>query len=188
MNEWGQQNNLKIKPYGGLFTPIRGAKRDIDKLRIKYKDEDCEITDDMEFQPHNVSDRSQYLNPFWMCRGFGAIYCISWDGRMTLCNGFTAVWKDPIKSGLENAYHELYNDLRKIKRPKECETCKYIDFCASCPTQMISASGDVETACEEICRRARRKYKRALLKDNNEKVIVNPSELYCEEGEEPDED
>lgn len=187
LDEWAKSNDLTVKPYGGLFTPVRGAKRNIDHLRITYSDEDCEITDDMKFLPHSIQDRSKYMNPFWMCRGFGAVYCISWDGRITLCNGFTAVWKDPIKLGLERAYHELYNDLRKIKRPKECATCKYIDFCASCPTQMLSASGNVEIACEEICRRARRKYKRELLKNNNESVIANPSDFYCE-GEESDED
>ena len=188
LNEWAKSHNLTVRPFGGLFTPVRGAKRSIDHLRITYSEDDCEITDDMEFLPHSVPDREKYMNPFWMCRGFGAIYCISWDGRMTLCNGFTTIWKDPVKDGLEKAFHELYEDLRKLKRPKECETCEYIDFCASCPTQMVSASGSVDTACEEICRRARRKYKRVLLKNGDNTQTTDPADYYCDEGEDTNED
>ena len=184
LNEWAKENNFTIKQYGGLFTPIRGAKRSIDHLKITYSDEECEITDKMSFLAHEVPDRDKYMSPFWMCRGFGAIYCISWDGRLTLCNGMTAVWKDPFLNGLENAYHDLYKDLKAIKRPKECASCKYIDFCASCPTQLISSTGKVDCTCEDICRRARRKYKnKLLLGASNSKTNSEITELYCEESE-----
>ena len=184
LNEWAAKNNLQIKAYGGLFNPIRGAKRSIDHLKIRYSDEECEISDDMQFLPHEIKDRSEYMNPFWMCRGFGAIFCISWDGRMTLCNGMTYVWENPLTSSVESAYHSLYYKLRNISRPKECGTCRYIDYCISCPTQIISETGSADQTCEEICRRARRRYKMELLADRSGDTFNEGiSDLTCEEGD-----
>lgn len=189
LNEWAVKNNLQIRAYGGLFNPIRGAKRDIDYLKIKYTDEECEISDDMQFLPHEIQDRSKYLNPFWMCRGFGAIFCISWDGRMTLCNGMTYVWENPLTSGVENAYRNLYRKLRSISRPEKCRTCRYIDFCVSCPTQIISETGSPDQTSEEICRRARRRYKRELLvTKSGDTYNEGISDIICEEGENWNED
>lgn len=184
LNEWAAKNNLHISAYGGLFNPIRGVNRSIDHLKIRYSDEECEISDDMQFKPHEIENRSQYMNPFWMCRGFGAMFCICWDGRMTLCNGMTYVWENPLMNSVETAYHSLYKKLRKLSRPEKCGTCQYIDYCISCPTQIISETGSINQTCEEICRRARRRYKRELLISRTDNTYnADVSDLICEEGE-----
>ena len=168
LQEWADRNGLKIRAYGGLFNPNRDTKRSIEHLMIRYSDEECNITDNMKFMPHEIQDREYYMNPFWMCRGFGAVFCITWNGHMTLCNGMTKVWADPFKDTFDSAYHNLYKELRAIKRPDECKNCRYIDFCISCPTQLLSATGYLNQTCEEVCRKARRRYKRVLLQKSQD--------------------
>ena len=107
----------------------------------------------------DVSNNENYLNPFWMCKAFGSTFCLSWDGRMTLCNTMTAVWKNPFSGGLESAYKELYDELRGLRRPSECVNCIYIEYCAACPSQLLSATNNPEMTNESICRNARRRYK-----------------------------
>ena len=159
LDKWAQLHDLKIKTHGGVIHPIRNAKRPIEQLRIRYTDEECTLSNDTGRKFPDIPDRLEYMNPFWMCNGFGSIFCISWDGRVTLCNTMVSIWKDPFISGLECAYKELYSELKGLQRPEKCRTCYYIDYCAACPSQLLSETGRPDHTCEEICRRARRRYK-----------------------------
>lgn len=187
---WAKENDMTIAPFGGLVTPVRGAKRSIDHLQVTLPDEDYIITDEqLKSVDYAISDRETLMNPFWMCRGFGAKFCISWDGRMTICNTFTSIWKEPLSNGLEKAYHDLYSDLKELKRPQKCGSCPYVEFCSACPSQLVSASGDPEQTCEAICRMARRKFKYRFLRQNNE--MYETDKTYAdkyEEGEDSYED
>ena len=164
LNEWAEANDLSIIPHGGMINPIRNAERKVDHLRVDYSDEDCDLSDIIQSGKNEILNRESYLNPFWMCKGYGAMFCISWDGRMTLCNTMTAVWQDPRKHGVEKAYHNLYSELDKLKRPIECETCDYIEYCASCPSQLLSETGSPSSTCEGICRRARHRFKSTVMR------------------------
>ena len=177
MKAWAADNDLKLTPFGGLITPVRNANRSIDHLRIKYTDEECEIFEDLQARMHKVDDRTRYMNPFWMCRGFGAEFCISWDGRMTLCNGLTSIWQEALSQSLSSAFHKLYDELRRVKRPAECGSCRYIEYCGACPSQLLSATSNCEKTCEDICRVARRNCRCYLLNETNKE---NDVDLLCE--------
>ncbi len=101
---------------------------------------------------HEVHNKEYYMNPFWMCRGFRAKFCISWDGRMTLCNTLTAVWEDALSKPLSEAYKDLYDDLKKIQKPQKCENCQYINACFACPSRFLSETGDHEKTNDDVCR------------------------------------
>lgn len=169
VKQWAQKNGFHIRFYGGLFTPIRGAKRSIDHLKIEniyhLLDNNCETSS----VTHTVQNRQFYMNPFWMCNGFGAMFCISWDGRMTICNSMTAVWKEPLTNGLSNAYHDLYRDLKKIQRPKKCESCQLIDYCGACPTRFLSETGSVDEVSDKICRRTQYVYNKLITNEGKNK-------------------
>ena len=165
LRQWAKDHDLKITPYGGLFTPVRAAKRSIDHLQVQIQNEEYELTEEemlsaQEYEPEN---RESLLKPFWLCRGFGAKCCISWDGRMTICNTMTAVWADVVKNGYEKAFHELNDKLEAMKRPSECASCPFIEYCDACPARIMSATGDPERTCESICKMARKRYKRNYL-------------------------
>lgn len=182
LDEWAKKQDYSITPYGALFTPIRGAKRSIDHLKIDLEG-DSDISGAAEAEQHQVSDRELLMNPFWLCRGFGAVFCISWDGRITLCNTLTQVWKEPLLNGLENAYHDLYDELKKLKRPKECASCNYIEYCAACPSFLQSATGSAEHTCDDVCRLARRKYRYFELKNKKDQEIKKEvADIYCDDG------
>ena len=158
LEKWAEENGLFIIPFGALFTPIRGAKRSIEHLRLKYPEEESIIIDDAIPVSTDREDLDDLFNPFWLCRGFGAVFCMSWDGRMTLCNTLTEIWTDPLNDGLENAYHALYRKLKSVKRPKECLNCKYIEFCAACPSMLQSSTGKVDHTSNYVCKMARRRF------------------------------
>lgn len=168
IKEWANSNGFNIQFYGGLFTPIRGAKRSIDHLRIENDYSYCFENTNIEFEPRIIQNRQFYMSPFWMCNGFGAMFCISWDGRVTLCNSMTEIWKDPFANGLCNAYHSLYKDLKNVQRPEKCQSCQYIDYCGACPTRIISETGNLNVVSEKICSRTRFIYN-ALMTQNSKK-------------------
>lgn len=182
MQEWAHDHGLGLALCGMLLTPNKGTNRSVEHLRVKLPDEVYELTEEMESFEREIPDRDSYLNPFWMCRAFGAKFTISWNGRLSLCNTSISTWEDPIKHGLEQAYHDLYRTLKSFRRPKECESCKYIDFCAVCPSMLYSATGHPDRTSDEMCRIARRSYKKYLMASDkrDELAHVHPIAV-CEE-------
>lgn len=186
---WAKDHDTTIMPYGGLITPVRAAKRSIDHLQVQIPDDEFDLTEEEKQSAYyEIADRPALMKPFWMCRGFGAKCCISWDGRMTVCNTFTPIWSDVVKDGYEKAFHDLYDKLKKLKRPQECDSCAFIEYCGACPAQILSATGDPEHTCDAICRLARKRYKKHRLiggvgQTNHKGIIADP----CEEGEDFDE-
>ena len=163
LRDWAMKNNFFIAFFGGLITPIRAAKRPIDHLRVEYGFE-------KKYESNSVlnrviEDREKYLNPFWMCRQFGTRFCISWDGRMTLCNCLPSIWTDVLSKGVQDAFTSLYEELNVVRRPSECEQCQYIDYCGSCPARLLSETGNHEKTCDSLCKIARVNYN---ISKNNE--------------------
>ena len=154
--EWAKKNNEFLSFYGGLITPIRSAKRSIKHLKASYKYD--ELSSDIIIPFRDVPDRQKYMNPFWMCREYGARFCISWDGRMTLCNCLPSIWTEPLSLGVQGAYNLLYEKLNMISRPIECTDCKVIDYCYTCPSHLLSETGNHEKTCRNICRIAEINY------------------------------
>ncbi|MBR3158562.1 MAG: radical SAM protein [Atopobiaceae bacterium] len=159
LRQWAAENSLAIRTFGGLMTPIRGAKRSIDHLRVRPPEVDKSTINELVNAPRLISDRDKYSSPFWMCRGYGAMFCISWDGRMTLCNSLPAIWSDPLETGISRAYAKLYESLEKLRRPSKCSTCNIVDNCYSCPSRLLSETESISCVNDEICSRAVRTYR-----------------------------
>ena len=117
-----------------------------------------------------------------MCRGFGAVCSISWDGNVRLCNSMATISMDLRSSNLKKAYQALYDELYKIRKPKECKDCQVIDFCNACPMRFCSETGNPEQTCEEICKIARKRYQMYLMNNENDKNIRKVVNV-CEEGD-----
>ena len=184
LKQWAEENDLSITPFGALISPVRGAKRSIDHLQVQLPEEEYIIDEELKKRvSYKVTDRDTLMKPFWMCRGFGAKCCITWDGRMMICNTFTNIWTEPLKTGFEEAYHSLYSKLRELLRPEQCGSCEYIEFCAACPAQLQSATGTSDQTNERICKQARRKFQRFLTIQAGKKLKGDVPEILdqCEE-------
>ena len=183
MKEWAQKHNLDFSVSGHLFTPKRGSNRDIVHLQVRYPDEDYMIPEDIKPLKREIADREKYMNPFWMCRTFGAKCSITWDGKMVLCNSNSSIKKDPLITGFAEAYRGLYKEYKNIQRPEKCRNCEYIDLCTICPSMMYSSTGSMEETNDNLCKYARRTYKNryiiGLEKIENEEQLVADR---CEEG------
>ena len=153
LRKWTANNGFAISFYGGLISPIRSAKRSVDHLKVEYIPDHFDAEPERQFRV--VQDREKYLHPFWMCKGYGAKYCISWDGRMTLCNCLPSIWSDALSQSLDSSFKSLYEQLDMVRRPSECLNCQYIDNCGACPARLLSGSGNHETVSDSVCRIAR---------------------------------
>ena len=159
LKKWASDNGFGLAFYGGLITPIRSAKRSIKHLKVSHMVTDAGANIDISRRV--VKDREKYMHPFWMCGEYGTRYCISWDGRMTLCNCFPAIWSDPFSQSFGDAFRSLYEQLDMIRRPSNCATCQVIDYCGVCPVRFMSETGSYETTCESLCNTAVINYKRS---------------------------
>lgn len=184
VQSWAKSIGLTVQAFGGLINSTGVEKRSIDNLKIDFFEKESYNINDISFSDREVPNRERYMKPFWMCRGYGGNFSISWDGRMRLCNTLDVVWKDARAKGLRKAYQELYEDLDKIKRPQKCETCPIIDFCQSCPMNLYSETGNFEITNDNICNLTKQRYMRYLNKHNNAKGNDIPVvKDNCEEGE-----
>ena len=183
MRKWAADNGFQLTFAGMLLTPIQGTGRSVDHLRIKGAKEEYELNDEMKAIPREVINKDYYMNPFWMCRSYGAKFTITWDGKMTACNSNPSIWSDPINNDVAKAYNDLYQKLDNIRRPKECENCQYIDICSVCPSMLYSATGSMEKVNEEVCKYAHRKYKDLLFAKEKYKKNEIDSMYKCDEGE-----
>ena len=155
LTRWAAEHGFYIAFFGGLINPIRGAKRSVGHLRVDCGDGAIPID---EAPDRAVPDREKYAPPFSMCRSFGTKFCVTWDGRMTLCNCLPSIWTDVRSQGVEGAFRSLYGRLNAVKRPPECADCPYIDYCGCCPARFYSETGDHEKTCDDLCRMAKIHY------------------------------
>ena len=181
MQEWARKHGFELSLGGHLFTPMRGTNRDIDHLQIRYPKADYEIPEALQPTHRDIPDLDKYINPFWMCRAFGAKFSITWDGKMVLCYSNPSVWTDPFATTLADAYHALYREMKSVHRPAKCRTCNYIDLCTVCPSMLYSATGSMEQTNYEMCKFAYRNYKNIVLHQNHQ---INS--IPCELDEEGD--
>ena len=156
--EWANDNGFLLSFYGGLITPIRAAKRSIQHLKVDNYSNYCDI----ETPKRMIQDREKYSSPFWMCKEYGTGFCISWDGRMTLCNCLPSIWTDSLSQNIGDAYKSLGKLLAEVRRPPECANCPYIDFCCACPALLLSETGNHEQTCGNVCKIAKNRYNRFL--------------------------
>ena len=183
MQQWARDNGFSLSMGGMLFTPIRGAKRSVDSLKIRLPEELYQVPKEYQSISRVIPNREYYQeNPFWMCRAFRAKFTITWDGKVTMCNSNPSVSKDPFVSGLSSAYYALYGDIKKIQRPKECATCKYIDLCTVCPSMFYSATGSMEQTNDEMCHMARRRFVQMMRSDDSLHARDLISTDECKEG------
>ena len=181
MKEWAKEHDLNLSLSGHLFTPNRGSNRSITNLQVRYPDEEYMIPEDIKPLKREIADKEKYLNPFWMCRSFGAKCSITWDGKMVLCNSNSSIKKEPLITGFAEAYHELYKEYKAIQRPEKCRNCEYIDLCTICPSMMYSSTGSMEETSDDLCKYAYRTYKnRYIMGLEKEERLENK----CEEGAE----
>ena len=168
VKSWAEKHRLNIRPFGRLFTPFKSTNRSIEELQVDYFSKEPEYDPNLDTIQREIPEYERYKSPFWMCRGYGGIFSISWNGRIKLCNGFEGLSKDALSTSLKEAYQNLYYDLDHIKRPERCRTCKIVDYCFACPKRLYSDSHDLEEACDSICRTAQILYKRDLKRKANE--------------------
>lgn len=92
------------------------------------------------------------------CRAGRAAYWITSDGFMQPCGLLPAIQINVLETGFENAWKQLVEDVRKIRLPKECVTCRYSHICHSCAAMCYAETGCFDKVPEYICQMSRHVY------------------------------
>ena len=177
---WAEKHGLNIRPFGRLSTPFKNTNRSIDNLQIDYFSKEPEYDPDLIRELREIEEYDRYKSPFWMCRGYGGIFSIGWNGKIKLCNGFEGLSIDVLSTELKEAYQSLYYELDQIRRPEKCRTCNVVDYCFACPKRLYSDSGDLEKTCNSICRTAQILYKRAIAKKIKKSEVEHEKRIDTE--------
>ena len=96
-------------------------------------------------------------SPFSWCSSYCNSFWLTWNGHLQLCAFMNGPYTS-IDDGLEKAWNELNEKLEVLKNPRECESCKYSEFCQRCPGMLCAESGNAEKVSDSVCNIAKTLY------------------------------
>lgn len=161
--ELAKEMGMKFTYGFALFKPVRGARNDIEKVRlspgelidakrgyIKYiknkkaYDLSKKIVDEYADYIFNyngdnieITDEIRKSN----CMAASQIYVITWDGKMVPCQNMERPFTLPLENGLKAAWDELRKYKSGMKVPVRCIRCKHRYYCGTCPAASQTESG-----------------------------------------------
>lgn len=69
-----------------------------------------------------------------LCAAGKALFCITWDGRMTPCGAIDWIQAKPLESGFQSAWSSIREAVSSYLYPTECVKCSHRLKCTVCPS------------------------------------------------------
>lgn len=85
------------------------------------------------------------------CRAGRAAYWITSEGFMQPCGLLPKIQINVLEEGFENAWNQLVAQVKEIRLPKKCVTCKYSNICHACAAMSYAETGHFDRVPEYIC-------------------------------------
>lgn len=153
MYSFANTKGVSLQHTISVLKSSRGATNSVDKSRFMFSDFPDELT--LEELENNMIPRSD--SPFAWCASYGTSFWMTWHGRLQMCSFMNN--PETVYSGnLFADYFGLYQKLRLLKNPAECEKCEWQEFCQRCPGALCAESGNPEKINADLCDVARRLY------------------------------
>lgn len=89
------------------------------------------------------------------CGAGRSAFCITWDGMMEPCNGFSDIMERPLEIGFAGAWKRVNKQANEFPLPAECNGCKYEGVCLYCVC-MHRAGASIGHANPAICEMGKR--------------------------------
>lgn len=85
------------------------------------------------------------------CRAGRAAYWITSEGKMQACGMLPKIQLDVLNLGFKEAWKQLVTEVKEIRLPKKCITCKYSKICNACAAMCYAETGHFDQVPEYIC-------------------------------------
>lgn len=148
-NEWGVRFFHTIS----VVKSARGSVNTAEASRFAFDEFAAHLSLE-QLEKHKFKNPE---SPFSWCSSYRSSFWLTWNGHLQLCAFMNGPYAT-VDKGLENAWKELNEKLENLKNPKECETCKYSEFCQRCPGMLCAESGNAEKVSDSVCNTAKTLY------------------------------
>lgn len=154
IEQFAIDKGLHLVTTDGVQKPVRGAQSEAETARLNKSD----VLKEKFASENLLYNFVKIKEPFDRCKSRQCGYWITWDGKMTICTFIADPCSYPFEKGFEQAWIELQEKLKAVKRPSKCEDCIYEQFCLACPGILASETGSPEQTNDYVCDIARTNY------------------------------
>lgn len=174
MYEYSHTKHLPFAHSIAIAKPVRGAIRNVENYRLDVKNAPESVKKALAKSPRIYHGQ----HPMDDCGSYRECYWITWNGDMILCSFLSKPKVSVMDYDFITAWNTLNHQLRLLKKPEKCISCKYEYYCKKCPGKLNSECGDINNPTNSFCNKAKYLYELcSLTKEGgkNEKSV-------CETG------
>lgn len=92
------------------------------------------------------------------CRAGRAAYWITSEGIMQPCGLLPKIQINVLDEGFEKAWKQLVAEVKTIRLPKKCVSCKYSNICHACAAMCYTETGHFDHVPEYVCQMSKGVY------------------------------
>lgn len=160
MHRYAAGKNLRLDSTYGIVKSVRGAVSDAEYVR---RLQDGPLPDALpQIQKLKTQDghgpyrhHPNYLDD---CGSYGSTMYATWDGKLVLCGFMAEPFCDLRSMSVKEAWTSLLEKSASVKKPEECNSCKYEEYCMRCPGSLAGESGSYLKVSPEYCNQAKYLY------------------------------
>jgi MoaA/NifB/PqqE/SkfB family radical SAM enzyme len=154
IEQFAREKGLSLTVTDSVMLPVRGAQSEAETVRM----DKSKILKEKYASDKLLYTFAKVKEPFERCKSRQCGYWITWNGKMTICSFIAEPCTYPFENGFDQAWRELQEKLKAVKRPEKCEGCLYEQYCLACPGILASETGSPEQTNDYICDIARTNY------------------------------
>ncbi len=150
----------------GRITPEEAAKCTVDCEKYRFRNGDFSLRAKKILEESN-DEKCDRVS----CRAGRAAYWITSEGLMQPCGMMPKIQINVFENGFENAWKQLIAQVREIRLPKKCTSCKYSNICHACAAMFYTETGGFDQVPEYVCQMSKSIYE--LTKKEQEKYSAD---------------
>ncbi len=137
----------------GRMSPSEAAECTIncEQYRFRNKDFSERAKQILEESEDEKCDRVS-------CRAGRAAFWITSEGIMQACGMLPKIRVDIIEKGFKEAWKQVVAEVKEIRMPQKCTTCKYSNVCHVCAAMCYAETGSFDEAPEYVCQLSKELY------------------------------
>ena len=85
------------------------------------------------------------------CRAGRAAYWITSEGYMQACGMMPKIRVNVFEEGFDKAWRQVVSEVKEIRLPKKCVSCKYSKICNACAAMCYAETGCFDKIPDYVC-------------------------------------
>lgn len=168
MYEYAAGKGIRLLTTYGVTKSVRGAESEAEFVRRLQNDpppnsllKHYKIKSADGHGPYR--HHKNYLDD---CGSYGCTIFATWDGKLVFCGFMQEPSINLCTQSVKSAWSTLLLNADKIRKPIQCNSCKYEEYCTRCPGALFSECGHYLKTSPAYCNQAKYLYE---LYNTNEK-------------------